>query len=178
MNHEVMDYFGLDKEFDHLGFFETKEHTHLSAELQKIIRTGRLVALSGIVGCGKTTTLQRLKQQLKQGKEIIVSRSLAVDKERVSVGTLITALFYDLSTEENFKLPTQAEKRERKLLSLPQKSPKPVVLFVHYAHALHNQTLVRLKRLIELVQQDGGILSVVLAGHPKLKNNLRRPSLE
>ena len=143
-----------------------------------MMRTGRLVALSSILGCGKTTKLQRLKQQLKQDKEIIVSRSLAVNKEGVSVGTLITALFYDLSTEENFKLPTQAEKRERKLLSLTQKSPKPVVLFVHYAHALHNQTLVRLKRLIEVVRQDGGILSVVLAGHPKLKNDLRRPSLQ
>ena len=178
MNHEVMDYFGLAFEFDHLGFFETEEHTHLEAQLQKIIRTGRLVALSGIVGCGKTTTLQRLKQQLKQGKEVIVSRSLAVDKERVSVGTLIAALFYDLSTEEDFKLPTQPEKRERKLLSLIQKCRKPVVLFVDDAHALHNQTLVRLKRLIEVVRQDGGILSVVLAGHPKLKNDLRRPSLE
>ena len=143
-----------------------------------MMRTGRLVALSSILGCGKTTKLQRLKQQLKQDKEIIVSRSLAVNKEGVSVGTLITALFYDLSTEENFKLPTQAEKRERKLLSLTQKSPKPVVLFVHDAHALHNQTLVRLKRLIEVVRQDGGILSVVLAGHPKLKNDLRRPSLQ
>ncbi|CDN14647.1 hypothetical protein RintRC_5737 [Richelia intracellularis] len=137
-----------------------------------------MVAVSGIVGFGKTRTLQPLKEQLKQGKEIIVSRSLAVDKERVSVGTLITALFYDLSTKENLKLPTQTEKRERKLLSLIQKCRKPVVLFVDDAHALHKQSLVRLKRLIEVVRQDGGILSVVLAGHPKLKNDLRRPSLQ
>ncbi len=30
---EVMDYFGFDKELDHLGFFETDEHTHLEKEL-------------------------------------------------------------------------------------------------------------------------------------------------
>ena len=175
---EVMDYFGFEQELDHLGFFETDEHLHLEKELQRIIRQGRLVAISGIVGCGKTTAIERLQSKLKQTKDIIVSRSLAVDKERVSLGTLIAALFYDLSTEENFKLPTRPEQRERKLLSLIQKCRKPVALFVDDAHDLHNRTLVTLKRLIELVRQDGGTLSVVLSGHPKLKNDLRRPSLE
>lgn len=175
---EVMDYFEFERELDHLGFFATDEHRHLEKELQRIIRQGRLVVLSGIVGCGKTTTIGRLQQDLKQGKDVIVSRSLAVDKERVSLSTLIAALFYDLSTEKDGKMPTQPERRERQLLDLIQKCRKPVVLFVDDAHGLHNQTLVRLKRLIELVRQDQGILSVVLAGHPKLKNDLRRPSLE
>ena len=35
-----------------------------------------------------------------------------------------------------------------------------------------------LKRLVELVQNNGGTLSVVLVGHPKLRNDLRRPALE
>ena len=35
-----------------------------------------------------------------------------------------------------------------------------------------------LKRLIEVVRDSGATLSVVLAGHPKLKNDLRRPSME
>lgn len=43
---------------------------------------------------------------------------------------------------------------------------------------MHYQTLVKLKRLIELVRYNGGSLAVILAGHPKLKNDLRRPSLE
>jgi type II secretory pathway predicted ATPase ExeA len=38
-----------------------------------------------------------------------------------------------------------------------------------YAHDLHSQTLLGLKRLIELVRRRGGRLSVVLAGHPKLR---------
>ena len=40
-----------------------------------------------------------------------------------------------------------------------------------------SKTLIGLKRLIEVVR-DSGTLSVVLAGHPKLKNDLRRPSIE
>lgn len=90
----------------------------------------------------------------------------------------MTALFYDLTTEKDVKLATQPEQRERKLLALIQKCRKPVALFVDEAHDLHSKTLVGLKRLIELVRQNGGMLSVVLAGHPKLKNDLRRPTLE
>lgn len=55
-----MEYFGLEKELDHLGFFETDAQAHLEKELKKIIAQGRLIALSGIVGSGKTTFLQRL----------------------------------------------------------------------------------------------------------------------
>ncbi len=46
------------------------------------------------------------------------------------------------------------------------------------AHGLHSTTLVSLKRLIELVRNNGERLSVILAGHPKLKNDLKRPTLE
>ncbi len=175
---EVMEFFGLEQELDHLGFFTTEAQTHLEQELTKIIPQGRLIAISGIVGSGKTTFLQRLIANLGKAKEIIVSRSLAVESDKVSLSTLITALFYDLSPEKDFKVPTKPEKRERRLLELIKKCHRTVVLFVDDAHGLHPSTLVGLKRLIELVRDNGRKLSVVLAGHPKLKNDLRRPSLE
>lgn len=175
---DVMNYFGLKRTLDHVGYFETEDQTHLFKELKPQIKQGRLIALSGVVGCGKTTTLQRLQATLAQEKDIIISRSLAVDKDKVNLGTLMTALFYDLTTEKDIKLPTQPEQRERKLLALIQKCRKPVVLLVDEAHDLHSRTLVRIKQLIELVRQNGGILSVLLAGHPKLKNDLLRPTME
>lgn len=177
---EVMDYYGFKKPLDHLGFFETEHHAHLIRELKIVIGQGRLVALAGVVGCGKTTTLQRLMRSLVSTKEVIVSRSLTVDKDRVKLGTFMTALFYDLSTEKDFKPPTQPETRERKLLELLQKRSTPVALIVDDAHDLHHRTLIGLKRLIELVRLygNGAPLSIVLGGHPKLKNDLRRPSLE
>jgi len=131
-----------------------------------------------LVGCGKTTTLHRLTAALKDEREILVSQSLAVDKHRINLGTLMLALFYDLVTEKDFKVPTQPEKRERKLIEVIAKRKKPVALFVDEAHDLHPKTLVGLKRLVELVQNNGGTLSVVLVGHPKLRNDLRRPALE
>jgi type II secretory pathway predicted ATPase ExeA len=55
---------------------------------------------------------------------------------------------------------------------------KPVALFVDDAHDLHPKTLTALKRLLELVIDGGGQLAIVLIGHPKLKNDLRRPKME
>ena len=175
---EVMEYFGLQKELDHLGFFDTTSQARLEKELKITIAQGRLIALSGIVGSGKTTFLQRLMADLSKSKEIIVSRSLAVESEKVSLLTLMTALFYDLSPDKSEKVPSMSEKRERLLLELIKNSGSTVALFVDDAHGLHNKTLVSLKKLIELVRNNGERLSVILAGHPKLKNDLKRPTLE
>ncbi len=175
---EVMEFFGLEKELDHLGFFETASQKHLFKELKITIAQGRLIAISGIVGSGKTTFLQRLMADLTKSKEIVVSRSLAVESEKVRLLTLITALFYDLSPDKVEKIPSSSEKRERQLLELIKKVRSPVALFVDDAHGLHNTTLVSLKKLIELVRNNGERLSVILAGHPKLKNDLKRPTLE
>ncbi|MGD9209397.1 MAG: hypothetical protein PVI90_01405 [Desulfobacteraceae bacterium] len=102
---------------------------------------------------------------------ILVSKSLAVDKNRVKLSTLIQALYYDLAPGKNVKIPPQPEKRERKLQEPVRKQKRPVALFVDEAHDLHGNTLVGLKKLMEVVQDGGGILSVVLVGHPKLKSN-------
>jgi type II secretory pathway predicted ATPase ExeA len=92
---------------------------------------------------------------------------------------LISALFYDLSNDyKETKIPSLGERRERELRDLIKKGKKPVVLFVDEAHDLHYNTLKGLKRLIEVIEDGGGILSVILAGHPKLKNDLRRPTME
>ncbi|NEQ18679.1 MAG: AAA family ATPase [Microcoleus sp. SIO2G3] len=175
---DVMTYFGLKRTLDHVGYFETQEQTNLFKELKPQIRQGRLIAITGVVGCGKTTTLQRLQLELSSEKDIIISRCLAIDKDKVNVGVLMSALFLDLSTEKDAKPPTHPELRERKLLALIQKCRKPIVLFVDEAHDIHHSTLVKIKRLIELIRQNSCTLSVVLLGHPKLKNDLRRPSLE
>nr|WP_272819488.1 AAA family ATPase [Scytonema hofmannii] len=147
-------------------------------DIKFAIYSGKLVAITGIIGCGKTTTLRRLFEVLEKEGKILVSKSLSVDKDRATLPTLIAALFYDLSTDKEIKIPKDGEKRERELRDLIRKGKKPVALFVDEAHDLHYSTLKGLKRLIEIVEDGGGTLSVVLAGHPKLKNDLRRPTME
>ncbi|HEY0837678.1 MAG TPA: AAA family ATPase [Azospirillum sp.] len=120
---------------------------------------GRLVAVADVVGSGKTVLLRRIQDELTREGRVTVSKSLSVDKDRTTI-------------------PTLGEKRERELPQLVRRGRKPVALFVDEAHDLHGKTLISLKRLMEVVADGGGMLSVVLVGHPKLRNDLRRPTME
>jgi len=176
---EVMAHFGLVKELRQAGYYETAVQKQMFLEIKAAVSSGKLIALTGVVGCGKTTTLRRLFEVLAKESKIRVSKSLSVDKNRATLATLISALFYDLSTDDKeVKIPSFGEKRERELRALVKKGKKPVVLFVDEAHDLHFSTLTGLKRLIEVIEDGGGTLSVLLAGHPKLKNDLHRPTME
>ncbi len=175
---EVMKEYKLVKEFRKAGYYETPQQQQLFEELKAAIINGKLVALTGIVGCGKTVTLRRLQATFNQEGKILVSKSLAVEKQKTTLATLISALFYDLSTDKKLKIPHQGERRERQLRELIDKRKKPVALFIDEAHDLYSSTLTGLKRLIEVVEDGGGTLSVLLVGHPKLRNDLRRPTME
>lgn len=80
--------------------------------------------------------------------------------------------------EKEIPIPAQSEKQIRKLQEIIGKGKKTVALFVDEAHDLQGQTLRGLKRLMEVIQEGSGLLSVVLAGDPKLKNDLRRSPME
>jgi type II secretory pathway predicted ATPase ExeA len=175
---EAMTFYGLHRDLRHAGYFATDHHDHIFAALKTAVKHGKLVVLSGIVGCGKTTLLRRIQEDLRRENEIRVSKSVALAKDRVTIQTLVTALFHDLSSEREVKIPTQAEHRERKLLELIGKRKKPIVLLIDEAHDLSRKTLLELKRLNELVEEAGEMLSLVLAGHPKLKNDLSRGTME
>jgi type II secretory pathway predicted ATPase ExeA len=136
-------------------------------------------ALTAVIGSGKTILSRRLRIDLEREGRVIVSRSLSVDKAKITVPLLIAALFYDLSPEKAVvTISSQSERRERDLQELFRRAKKPLALFIDDAHELHPKTLVALKRLIELVTEGGRQLSIVLIGHPKLKNDLRRPKME
>ncbi|HWR93536.1 MAG TPA: ATP-binding cassette domain-containing protein [Desulfobacterales bacterium] len=104
MQSEVMKHFGLIRSLPRAGYFETAQQRRVFEDIKIAIRGGQLLALVGLVGCGKTTTLHRLTEALKDEREILVSQSLAVDKHRINLGTLMLALFYDLVTEKDFKV--------------------------------------------------------------------------
>jgi type II secretory pathway predicted ATPase ExeA len=175
---DVMEHFGLTKSLHQVDYFATEHHHQVLKELKAAIRDGGLVALTGLVGSGKTMLLWRLQDQLRQEGEIEVSESLVFDVPRVNLSTLKLALFYDLATDKDGDLPAKPEKSERALLNLMRRCDKPIALFVDDAHDLHSQTLRGLKQLIEKTRRRGTRLAVVLAGHPKLKHELRRPALE
>jgi type II secretory pathway predicted ATPase ExeA len=175
---EVMEHYGLTLPFDGAGFFTTEHHQKVIKQMKAAIQAGRLVALSGLVGSGKTVLMWQLQEELVAEGKVLVAKSLSVDKERVTLQTLMMALFFDLSPEKEPWVPVQGERRERELRNLIRKARKPVALFVDEAHDLHPKTLRGLKRLSEVVKDASERLTVVLIGHPKLQNDLRRPTME
>lgn len=178
MRVEVMQYYGLTQPFSQAGYYETEHHKQLIKDIKGAILEGRLIAVCGVVGSGKTVTLRRLQQILKDENRVAVAKSLSVEKHSIKLATLITALFYDLAQDKQVQIPKQGERRERELQELVKKGKRPVALFVDEAHDLNGHTLIGLKRLMEVVEDGGGRLSVILAGHPKLRNDLRRPTME
>lgn len=178
MRVEVMEHYGLTQPVTQAGYYETAHHKQLIKDIRGAIEEGRLVAVCGVVGSGKTVTLRRLQQLISEEKKVIVARSLSVEKQSIKLATLINALFYDLTQDKVVQIPKQGERRERELQKLVKKGKRPVALFVDEAHDLNGHTLIGLKRLMETVEDGGGRLSVVLAGHPKLRNDLRRPTME
>ena len=178
LNAEIMERYGLTKDWRSVGFYETENHRQIARAPRAGLGSGRLIAITGPVGIGKTVFLHRLQDAIASENKVTVAESLSVDAARTTVPTLIAALFYDLSREKEVKIPTQGEKRERELRKLVARSGKPVALFIDEAHDLHSRTLNGLKRLMEVIGRGGGNLSVVLIGHPKLRNDLRRPTME
>lgn len=178
MRAEVMEFYGLMRSPRAVGYYETAHHRQLLQDIKQAVYDGDIVALCGVVGAGKTVTLRRLQEMLARDNQVIVSKSMSVEKSRATLGTLITALFCDLSTDKEPKIPKQGELRERELLNLVRKRKKPIVLLVDEAHDLHHYTLTGIKRLIEIVADGDGKLSVLLAGHPKLRRDLRSPTME
>ena len=178
LSSQVMRHFRIVKHWPQAGYFESAKLQQFEGDLRTAIMAGCLIAVTGPVGAGKTEMLTRLQNRIHAERKMIVVRSLSVDKPRLSLPYLITALFLDISGDPEMKIPTQPERRERMLQDQIRSARKPVVLFIDEAHDLHGHTLSGLKRLMEMIAIGGGTLSVVLVGHPRLHNDLRRATME
>lgn len=138
MRVEVKSYYGLARSFDQTEYYETAHHKQLINDIKDAIGEGRMMAVCGVVGSGKTVMMRRLQQMLKDEKSIIVSRALSVEKNRIGLPALISALFYDLSPDKKVQIP-RGEARERELLALMKRRRRPVALFIDEASRSQQQ---------------------------------------
>ena len=60
---EVMRYYELARAPVDLGYFETEHHTQLIRDLRASIAGGRLIALTAVIGSGKTLLVRRRRRQ-------------------------------------------------------------------------------------------------------------------
>ncbi|HZC00375.1 MAG TPA: AAA family ATPase, partial [Gammaproteobacteria bacterium] len=152
---DILKTYKLSSDFSQVGFYESRELGRVAENLKELIRLGRFMALTGPIGVGKTTLIQRLKADLHKSKTVLVSESQTLEKEKVTLTTVVNALFMDFGEKPD----RDRESRDRKLLQLIEKCPRQVVFFIDDAHKLPPPTLTGLKTLVEKK------LCVVLIGH-------------
>lgn len=158
---DVMEHFGLSKSLRHVDDFETEHHRQLLKDLKVAIHEGGIMALTGIVGSGKTVFLGRMQDQLRQEGQIEVAESLTFDVPRVNLDTLKLALYDDLATDKDGDRPSKTAKSERAFMKVMRRCQKPLVVFVDDGHDVHGQTLRGLKQLIEKTRRRGARLTIV-----------------
>lgn len=179
-----MKFYGLQKDFDKTSFFESEGFIQTLENIKAAIRSGGIIALTGIVGTGKTTALRKIEEAINkkimgyEEQDIAVVKVLATDKHSVNTTTLYTALFADLPRRKDFKVLVGPEKRERCLQDLVIRIKKPILLIIDDAHDLKSSALVGLKRIVEIVNDAGGTITILAVGHPKLGVDLQKPVME
>ena len=92
---DVMEHFGLTRGLRQVGYFATDHHHQILKDLKVATREGGLIALTGVVGSGKTVLLERMIEQLRHEGDIEVAESLVFDVPRVTLTTLKLALYDD-----------------------------------------------------------------------------------
>ena len=85
LNAEIMQRYDLARDWRAAGFYETDNHRHLAQTLRIGIGAGRLIAVTGPIGIGKTEFITRLQDVVAAEKKISIVESATVDMTRTSV---------------------------------------------------------------------------------------------
>ncbi len=91
MRSDVMEFYGLTRSLRSAGYYETAHHKELLRDVKQAIYNGNLVVLSGVIGAGKTAAMAQLQDALAEEDRVAVSTSVSIEKNRVAIGTLVTA---------------------------------------------------------------------------------------
>ncbi len=65
MQDEILEHFGLTIPLDEVGYYETDRHKELFKDIRNAIIDGKLIALCGLIGSGKTITLSDYRRYWK-----------------------------------------------------------------------------------------------------------------
>lgn len=174
------EYYGLKVEPflltpDHRFYFESKVHEQAMAHLMYGLSRGEgFIVITGEVGAGKTTIVQRL--------------CATVDREQVVAAHVVTTL---LSGAEllrmvcsAFKMRDVPEKKDGVLLCLQdyfeslQRSGRKALLIVDEAQNLSASALEELRMLSNFQIGTSAPCQIFLVGQPQFRETLSHPNLE
>jgi general secretion pathway protein A len=132
------------------------------------------ILLTGEVGTGKTTLLNRLLDWLREQD---VATAFVFNSQLQSVSQLFDFMMAD------FEIPCESRLKSHVLLKLNQwlldryRAGKTTVLIVDEAQNLSDQMLEEIRLLTNLETSREKLLQIVLSGQPELDEKLKRPQL-
>lgn len=141
------------------------------------IEKGKIGIISGPWGCGKTTVLIEVREELRNREDIILSESLMANKDRLRVIDIVEDLIFMLSSgTENPRRSCNARYRQLwRLLEEQIKQGKKIAVIVDNAEDLHFQTINALRKMRDIFRIGRKpAFSLVFLGQPKLKAMIDR----
>lgn len=148
---------------------------------------GRMVAIVGESGAGKTTMLDHLRDQIAHERRPVVCITPSVSSMEetdtrgnpLRIADLHAAILYKLAAGQRaVKVPQNSQKRFVAVQAALEESTaqgRGHLLIIEEAHAMPVATLNQLKRLNEEMKMGRRyMLGILLVGHPELEKKLTR----
>lgn len=130
--------------------------------------------LTGEVGTGKTTLLNRLLDWLKQQD---VATAFVFNSQLQNVSQLFDFVMAELGIPCETRIKSQVLLKLNQWLLQRYRAGKTTVLFVDEAQNLSDQMLEEIRLLTNLETSSEKLLQIVLSGQPELENKLMQPQL-
>ena len=170
---EHLQYFGLNDDpfrSDPLERFQLEIRSQQDAlrRVDRGVRQSRsLIVVSGAVGSGKSTVLRKLYEDLEE--EVFEASMMLVLRGSVDADWLLRRFASQLGVEDPAQEREELVGQVYERLAIIREDGRHAVLIIDDAHALAVcDTLRELFALVKLEYEDRRLLTVVLAGAPRL----------
>jgi type II secretory pathway predicted ATPase ExeA len=132
-------------------------------EIERACSAGGLVFVAGT-----REFCKNLEARILNDSRYAVCRSLSIEKAKVKLQDLMTAVCYDLSANwKEVKIPRNLEVLQEQFWQAVNGAGKQVILLVDYVDELPKQTLREVRRLFDVA--DSGRLTIVLFSRSRVR---------
>lgn len=160
MNYQARAYFGLPADPWAGRHQKTSDARRAAIMVDAAVHAQGMVRVAGARGAGKS---HAVRQALARAGSARVVEPMRLDRERLHLGDVQTAIVRDLS-DERPRLSGEARTGQVRRI-LGAMAARPPVLLIDDAHTLHAATLKGLKRLRELSYRGASpLIGIVLVG--------------
>jgi type II secretory pathway predicted ATPase ExeA len=150
-----------------------KGQDEMMARLRLAIRQNEMGLVTAPGGCGKSTTLRRLVNSLDTNKFQV----LYVANPAPGLTGVYRDLLKTLGHEPTYFTPQLVSQLRIALADVAKKGKQVVILFDE-AHRLTNAWLEDLRMLLSADMDASALASLVLVGHPELRERLKMASMD